>query len=35
MAYWVEVKETLDREAEERLVERRKAWERLKGNAAS
>lgn len=30
VAYWVEVKETLDREAEERLVERRARFDKLK-----
>ena len=29
VAYWVEVKEILDREAEERVVLRRKQWEKI------
>lgn len=31
VAYWMEVKETLDREAEEMKRERRRAWEKFKG----
>ncbi|ORY52838.1 hypothetical protein BCR35DRAFT_18715 [Leucosporidium creatinivorum] len=30
VAYWLGVKETLDREAEERVVERRKRWEEVR-----
>mgnify|MGYP001579524992 FL=1 len=33
VAYWVHVKETLDREAEEMKLERRRAWEKLRGKA--
>ncbi|KAL8293631.1 hypothetical protein RQP46_000332 [Phenoliferia psychrophenolica] len=33
VAYWVHVKETLDREAEEMKLERRRAWEKLRAKA--
>lgn len=35
VAYWVEVKEILDREAEERLVLRRKQWEKIENANAT
>lgn len=35
VAYWVHVKETLDREAEELKRERRRAWERIQGKAGT
>ncbi|GAA6043471.1 hypothetical protein JCM8097_000727 [Rhodosporidiobolus ruineniae] len=35
LSYWASIKETLDREAEERKVERKSAWERMRRRAES